>query len=213
MIWMYIDDVVRKLNPHTITESVFVYYDTLWYLFCYIGICDAGSFSSIDDVQQWVVERLLQEHLDGYLQHRVHKPTKEHLAVLNRYIGLLDVPLQLPINLKRHRPVTNADHFDHQYDSECLRNRLLCLMFKVLHLSRLQLQSYMIVDAATYINGYWHPVESLEESVQSLVELYLNQRRGRQQLDYRDSKVPYLFVSSHSGQKMKLNSISKIIRN
>lgn len=213
MIWAYIHDVVHRLNSYNITEEAIVYYETLWYLFCYIGICDAGPFENTHDVEQWVIESLIQEHLDGYLQHPRHGVTKKRLVVLNRYIGLLDLPLQLPVSLKRHRPITNTDDFDAQNDSKCLRNRLLCAMFKDLCLSRSQIQSFRVLDAATYINGYWHPLESLEDCLQTLIELYLNQRRGQQHLDYRDSSMPFLFVSSHSGQKMKLNTISKIIRN
>ena len=207
----YVHQIVQQLTSHTPNdENVIMYYYILWRFFCYIGVAEAEDSET---TEQYIIETLTQEHIDGFLYYCKEKTHNQKLryVVLSRYLGLLDLPFEVPQYVKRQRNITSNNVG--QYNNKHLRNRLICAIFKDLEFSRSIIQNLTVAEVATCVDGYWLPDTSLRQSVQDLVELYLNQRSGQAHLDYRDTDSTLLFVSSHSAKKMKLNSISKIIRN
>ena len=213
MILTYVHNIVQRLTSANSEDSI-VYYHTLWQFLCYLGLpATHRSFESIEDVEQCVINTVTQEHIDGFIYHLSNtRHRKIQLVALNRYINLLNLPCEIPC-VKRRQNITNCTSNSMlQYDNKYLRNKLICVFFKDMQMSRLQIQRLSVFDVANYVDSYWSPKSSLPEPIQDVVELYLNQRSGQVHLDYRESDSNVLFISSHSGKKMKLNSISKIIR-
>lgn len=216
MISTYVHNTVQKLTKHHAKSGdTIVYYYILWYFLCYVGLSEEQGFECVEAVEEYIIETLTQDHVDGFLYNNFNdkRHQKIRLVVLNRYIGLLDLSFEIPPYIRRRQNITSHSDNPLQCRSKYLRNKLICALFADMQLSRSQIQCLSLSDIAGYTDFYWLPNSALPQTIQDLVELYLNQRSGQVHLDYRESNTNLVFNSSHSGKRMKLNSISKIIRN